>query len=356
MRNQSIIVALLCALFFCVSAAARTPDGKLRVVVTYSAYHSIAEAVGGDKVVVSHIVEGNQDPHIVRPKPSLAVMLKSADVYVATGLDLEMWSPALVDMSGNPSIRSGQKGYVSASAGLCLAEQPVTVSRAEGDVHIYGNPHIHTSPLNGKIIAENICVGFKRNAPEHAAYFDQNLKRFIDEVDRRTFGPELVKLLGGKLLTDLAQKGKLVPFLAGKQYHGQPLLGRLGGWMKEAEPLRGLKIVAYHKNITYFAELFGIDIVDYLEPKPGIPPTPGHITTVIEKMRAQNIRIMWAENYFDIGQVNKVAERVGAVPVVVALAPGGQPGMNTFFDQFDIWIQSLKKAVQETARKGQLFR
>ncbi|NLI48332.1 MAG: zinc ABC transporter solute-binding protein [Acidobacteria bacterium] len=254
------------------SVPARTADGKLRVVVTYSAYHSIAEYIGGDKVVVSHIVEGNQDPHIVRPKPSLAVMLKSADVYVATGMDLEMWSPALVDMSGNPNIRSGQKGYVSASAGLRLLETPVTISRAEGDVHIYGNPHIHTSPLNGKTIAENICVGLKRNAPEHAEYFDQNLKRFIEEIDRRTFGDELVRLLGGRVLTDLAQKGQLFSFLENKQYHGQPLSARLGGWMKAAEPLRGLKIVAYHKNISYFAELFNIEIVDYLEPKPGIPP------------------------------------------------------------------------------------
>jgi ABC-type Zn uptake system ZnuABC Zn-binding protein ZnuA len=317
---------------------------KLNVVVTNSAYQSIAEYVGGDKVSVTHLVKGNQDPHIVRPKPSLAVVLRRADLYVTTGMDLEMWSPALVDMSANPHIRSGQKGYVSASAGLKIIEKPLTISRAEGDVHIYGNPHIHTSPLNGKTIAENICVGLKRNAPQHAAYFEANLARFKQEVDRRTFGPELVRLLGGKVLTKLANSGRLIPFLEKKVYRGEKLIEKLGGWMRRALPWRGRKIVAYHKNISYFSQVFGLQIVDYLEPKPGIPPTPGHIANVMAKMRSQNIRVMWAENYFDIAKVRRVAEKVNAVPVIVALSPGGQPGMKTFFDMFDIWIRELNDA------------
>jgi zinc/manganese transport system substrate-binding protein len=210
MKKHLAILLSFFAMLLLASATTKAEGRKLNVVVANTAYQSIAEYVGGDKVRVSHIVEGNQDPHIVRPKPSYAVLLKEADVYVTTGMDLEMWSPALVDMSGNPNIRSGQKGYVSASAGLKIIETPITISRAEGDVHIYGNPHIHTSPLNGKTIAENICVGLKRNAPEYADYFDQNLARFKNEVDRRTFGAELVKLLGGKALTDLAQSGKLI--------------------------------------------------------------------------------------------------------------------------------------------------
>ena len=344
MNRRAIILLGAVVLAIAWASPSYARSGKLQVVVANSAYRSIAEYVGGNQVQVTHIVNGNQDPHIVRPKPSYAVLLKKADVYVTTGMDLEMWSPALVDMSGNPNIRSGQKGYVSASAGVKLLEQPITVSRAEGDVHIYGNPHIHTSPLNGKIIAENICEGFKRNAPEHAAYFQANLERFKAEIDQRMFGADLVRLLGGKTLTALAQTGRLVPFLEKKQYQGQPLIGRLGGWMKQALPLRGKKIVAYHKNISYFAQLFGIEIVDYLEPKPGLPPTPGHIASVMGKMRAQHIRVLWAENYFDVGKVRKVAGKVGARPVIVALAPGGQPGMNTFFDQFDIWIRELNRA------------
>ena len=347
MCKKTILLLCLLVLPLGSSAMASAAGPKLEVVVANTAYRAIAEYIGGDKVSVHHIVEGNQDPHIVRPKPSYAVLLRNADVYVTTGLDLEMWSPALVDMSGNPAIRSGQKGYVAASAGVQVIEQPMTISRAEGDVHVYGNPHIHTSPLNGKIIAENICVGLKRNAPQHAAFFQRRLEQFKAEIDRRTFGTELVTLLGGKTLTNLAQAGKLVSFLEKKEYRGKRLIDKLGGWMKEALPLRGRKIVAYHKNISYFTELLGIEVAAYLEPKPGIPPTPGHLSAVISKMRSQNIKVMWAENYFDVGKVRKVASRVHAVPVIVALAPGGQAGMNTFFDQFDIWIRELNAAFRK---------
>ncbi len=351
MKKQFINLLGIIAMLFA-AMPTRAEAQKLNVVVTNSAYHYIAEYIGGDKVEVFHIVKGNQDPHIVRPKPSLAVLLRKADVYVTTGMDLEMWSPSLVNMSGNPNIRSGKKGYVSASAGLKIMEAPKTVSRAEGDVHIYGNPHIHTSPLNGKTIAENIFVGLTRNAPEHTQYFQKNLTRFMNEIDQRTFGAELVKLLGGKTLAALAQSGRLIPFLEKKQYKSQALIERLGGWMKEAMPLRDKKIVAYHKNITYFAQFLGLDVVDYLEPKPGIPPTPGHISGVMKKMRAQNIRVMWAENYFDVVQVRRVAEKVNAIPVIVALGPGGQKGMDTFFDMFDIWIRELNNAFRQVARRS----
>jgi ABC-type Zn uptake system ZnuABC Zn-binding protein ZnuA len=344
-RNTFLRLVLAIAAMLCISGTAHA--AKLKVVVTSSAYASIARSVGGDKVEVEHIIRGNQDPHIVRPKPSHATILAEADVFVATGMDLEMWAPALVDMSNNPNIRSGQKGYVSASAGIKIVEAPVTVSRAEGDVHIYGNPHIHTSPLNGKVIAENICVGLKKNAPEHAAYFDARLQRFKAEVDRRTFGPELVRMVGGKTLTKLAERGRLIPFLEKKQYQGKPLIDRLGGWMGQARALRGRKVVAYHKNWSYFAQLFGLEVVEYMEPKPGIPPTPNHVARVIGKMQKEHIKVLLASNYFDVGKVRSVADRVGAEPVIVALAPGGERGMDDFFDMFDIWISRLNGAFEK---------
>jgi len=272
-------------------------------------------------------------------------------VFVATGMDLEMWAPALVNQSNNPDIRSGQKGYVSASAGMKIIETPVTVSRAEGDVHIFGNPHIHTSPLNGKVIAENIYVGLAKVAPQHADFFAQNLKKFKNEVDERTFGKELTKMLGGKVLTNLALRGKLVPFLEKKQYKGKPLIDYLGGWMKQALPLRGKKVVSYHKNWSYFSQVFGVEVVEYMEPKPGIPPTPGHVVNVINKMKELNIKVMLVANYFDVARVHKVSDKVGAIPVIVGLAPGGQEGMNTFFDQFDIWITELNKAFKKVGEK-----
>jgi ABC-type Zn uptake system ZnuABC Zn-binding protein ZnuA len=347
MKTRNLLFSLALALAVLASSNQAQAEKKINMVVTCSAYQSIAEYIGGDLVTVSHIVKGYQDPHIVRPKPSLAVELSAADLFVATGMDLEMWAPALVNMSNNPDIRSGQKGYVSASAGLKIVETPVTVSRAEGDVHIYGNPHIHTSPLNGKTVAENIYVGLSKIAPRHADLFAENLKKFKAEVDRRTFGPELVKMLGGKVLTNLVQRGKLIPFLEKKQYKGKPLVDYLGGWMKQALPLRGRKVVSYHKNWSYFSQVFGLEIVEYMEPKPGIPPTPRHVANVINKMKELHIKVMLAANYFDVGKVRKVAEKVNAVPVIVALAPGGQKEMKNFFDQFDIWIKELNKAFEQ---------
>jgi ABC-type Zn uptake system ZnuABC Zn-binding protein ZnuA len=348
MKNNTIRIASYLSAFFFLLSTEPAWAKKLKVVTTSSAYVSIAEYIGGDKVEVAHIIKGYQDPHIVRPKPSLAVRLSEADLFVATGLDLEMWAPSLVDMSNNPNIRSGQKGYVSAAAGIKIIETPVTISRAEGDVHIYGNPHIHTSPLNGITIAENICVGLKKISPENSGLFDENLERFRNEIHKRTFGQNLVKLLGGKVLVNLALKGKLIGFLKKRNYKGKPLLSLLGGWMKEALPLRDRKIVTYHKNWGYFMQLFGLEVVDYLEPKPGIPPTPGHVANVIQKMTDMKIRVVLAANYFDKGKVRMVVDRVGALPVVVALAPGGQKGMDDFFEQFDIWIHELNAAFKRT--------
>lgn len=327
--------------------ATRVLAEPLKVIVTSSSYKPIVEYIGGPHVEVTEIIKGYQDPHIVRPKPSLAMDLAKANLLIATGLDLEAWLPALQDMAGNPQIRSGQKGYVSASYGIAITEKPTSLDRSEGDVHVFGNPHIHTSPINGKVIAENITVGLKKVDPEHTALYDANLKRFKNEIDERLFGKELVKLLGSKTLCQLAQKGQLHSFLAKKSFQGKPLQSYLGGWFKQAESLRGKKIVTYHKNWPYFTELFGLQVVGYMEPKPGIPPSPGHVSSLIETMQREHIKVVLAANYFDVEKVRRVTEKTGAKPVVVALVVGGQENMTTFFDQFDIWIGSLVKAFAE---------
>jgi len=322
----------------------------IEVVVTCSSYAPIAEYIGGDHIHVTNLVEGYQDPHIVRPKPSLAVTLAEADMFAATGLDLEMWAPALIDQANNPKLRSGESGYVSVSTGIHIADAPATVNRAEGDVHVFGNPHIHTSPLNGKVIAENLAVGLERIDPDHAAEYAANLARFLHETDVRLFGEELVGILGSKTLTKLAETGKLYAFLESQQYKGQPMTAYLGGWMKQAEPLRGKKIVSFHKNWDYFVDLFGIEVVAYMEPKPGIPPSPGHISHIITKMQDDDIKVMIAASYFDTAKVKMVAEKAGAIPVITGLAVGGQDGMDSFFDQFDIWIGSLLAAYQQAGQ------
>ncbi|MGB5998953.1 MAG: metal ABC transporter substrate-binding protein, partial [Thermoanaerobaculia bacterium] len=189
--------------------AAAPLGAQVQVVTTLSAYASIANAVGGERVEAVAISRGDEDAHFVKPKPSFALMLKKADLFVTTGLDLELWAPAVVDKSGNKKIRDGQPGFVSASQGVPMLDVPESVSREGGDVHIYGNPHIHTSPLNAKIVAANIAAGLKRVDPEGAAAYDVNLAEFNRRLDEKLYGKDLVELLGAEVLDPLARQGKL---------------------------------------------------------------------------------------------------------------------------------------------------
>ncbi len=320
---------------------------KLFVVTTLTTYADIAKKIGKDKIEVTAIVKGNQDAHFVRPKPSFAELLSKADVFVSTGLDLELWAPTLVDMSKNPKICSGQPGYVAAAQGLDLLEKPDVLSRSEGGLHIYGNPHITTNPLNFKVIAENIEIGLEKNDPKNAEFYRQNLEQFKKQIDEKTFGEKLVALMGGKLLTKLANSGKLIDFLRENGYGGKKLIDYLGGWLKEAMPFRGKKVVAYHKNWTYFKQLFGIEILDYVEPKPGIPPSPKHVEKLVTKMRENDIRIVIAANYFDENKVRNICERVGAVPVILPIYVNGAPGTEDVFKVPDYWIEQINKACEK---------
>ncbi len=320
---------------------------KVKVVVTSASYDPIVRYIGGDLVEVSHLVEGYQDPHFVRPKPSLAMKLAEADLFVATGLDLEMWAPALVDQANNPRLRSGQTGYVSASTGIHVIEKPVSLSRDQGGVHVFGNPHIHTSPLNGKVIAENIAVGLERVDPQHAETYKAGAERFKAEIDDRLFGHELVEILGSKTLCSMAESGRLIDFLQTQSYKGKPLVDSLGGWLAQAMPLRGRKIVTYHKNWGYFLDIFGLTVAGYMEPKHGLPPTPSHVTELVKTMQEQQVKVILSANYYDADKVRVVAQKTNAVPLIIGIAPGAQEGMDTYFDLFDIWISSLLMAFQQ---------
>ncbi|HFE63099.1 MAG TPA: zinc ABC transporter substrate-binding protein [Caldithrix sp.] len=319
---------------------------KIKVVTTLSTYADIAKKVGGDRVEVQYIVAGDQDAHFVRPKPSFAMLLHRADLFVTTGLDLEMWVPSLVDMSKNNRIRSGQIGYVAAYDGIDLLEKPSALSRSEGGLHIYGNPHITTNPLNYKVVAENIVIGLEKLAPESSDYFRANLKTFQHRIDVHVFGEELVNLMGGKLLTKLANSGQLIEFLQNKSFKGRKMIDYLGGWLKEGMAFRGRKIVAYHKNWVYFKKLFGVNVVGYVEPKPGIPPSPKHVEQLVKEMEKNNVKVVLAANYFDEHKVRKICSKVGAIPVIVPVYVGGTPGTEDVFKLVDYWVVKLKAAFE----------
>jgi ABC-type Zn uptake system ZnuABC Zn-binding protein ZnuA len=214
---------------------------------------------------------------------------------------------------------------------------------------VYGNPHIWTDPLNAVQIARNILTGLKRVAPADADYFTAREKDFEDRIYRALFGTELVGLLGGQTLADLDRQGKLFDFLKARQYQGAPLLTRLGGWLKQALPYRGTVVACYHKEWDYFSREYQVSCFDYIEPKPGIPPTPRHVQEIIVGMRQKHIPVLLSTNYYDRNQVLEVAQRTGAKAVIVPSNTGGAPGIATYFDLMNLWLTELGRAFGATA-------
>jgi len=315
----------------------------LSIVTTLPVYASIAREIAGPGYSTKSISRGDEDAHFVKPKPSFALMLRHADLFVTTGLDLELWAPVLIEKSGNRSIRVGQPGYVNASRDVPLLDVPEVADRSGGDVHLYGNPHIFTSPLNAKIIAANIAAALKEGDPGSAAAVEENLARFKKRIDHKLYGEELVELLGAERLDGLTRQGQLISFLEQNDYQGKPLIDRLGGWLGKSLPFRGREIVAYHKNWIYLTELLGLKVVDYVEPKPGIPPSARHVHQLIETIKSRQIDVLLAASYFSARQISSIAERTGAVPVTVPLGPGGE-GPADYFALIDLWIDGLSDA------------
>jgi len=328
------------------------PAAPVKVVTSLTTYSAIAREIVGDRGQVASIAQGDENPHYVQPKPSFVPLLARADLFVTTGLDLELWVPALLDKAGNPKIADGAPGYVAAYQGIPLLDVPVTYSRSQGDIHVYGNPHIWTEPLNGVQIARNILTGLRRVSPENADYFTAREKDFEDRVFRALYGDTLVTILGGQTLMDLDRQGKLFDFLNQRRYRGAPLANRLGGWLKQGLIFRGKEMACYHKEWDYFSRAFGIPCIDYIEPKPGIPPAPRHVRELIDLMRQRHVRVLMSPGYFDHNQIRQVAERTGAKAVIVPSNVGGAPGVNTYFDLINRLVGSLAQAFTETASTG----
>jgi ABC-type Zn uptake system ZnuABC Zn-binding protein ZnuA len=322
------------------ASALVAPGDTVKVVTSLTTYASIAREVGGDRAHVTAIAEGDEDPHFVQPRPSFVPLLRDADLFVTTGMDLELWVPTLLDRAGNPKIREGSPGYVAASRGVSLLEVPTSLSRAGGDIHVDGNPHIHTDPINAIIIARNILDGLKRVSPANADYFTAREKDFEDRILKATFGDELVRIITPGQIYELARTNKLDTFLK-TNYQGRPLSTRMGGWMLAAAPFRGKEMVCYHREWAYFSNRYGVNCIEYIEAKPGIPPTPRHVQDVVALMKEKHIPVLFASNYFDHSQVRDVAARTEATGVIVPENTNGAPGINTYFDLMNNWVTSL---------------
>lgn len=343
---KKLILSILLLTLTAGIAQGAMADRTLRVVTTLPDYRVLAQAIGGDRIVAEAIVRGDQDAHFIRPKPSFVTMVKRADVLIATGLDLELWLPTVVNKSGNTRVRSGRPGYVAAAQGLDLLEKPAVMSRSEGGVHIYGNPHFTSDPIAMKTAIRNITTGLITNDPDGKDFYLANRDTLLDRMDRSLFGGELVEILGGETLCEMAANGTLIDFLRSHDYQGSPLLERLGGWMGRMLPLRGTGIVTYHRNWVYFQHLFGLVGKGTIEPKPGIPPSARHVAELVDQMRAKGIKLLMAANYFDEQKVRTVAGRVGAAPVIVPMYVGGAPGTDDYFKLVDYWVDHLLEAAR----------
>jgi ABC-type Zn uptake system ZnuABC Zn-binding protein ZnuA len=343
MRRHSLFSILL---FAPAALAAPSPaeSQQFRVVTSLTTYASIAREIVGDRAVVVSIAQGDENPHFVQPRPSYVLELKRADLFVTTGLDLELWVPALLDKAGNAKVREGGPGYVSAYTGIELLDVPVNLSRSAGDIHIFGNPHIWTDPANGIIIGGNILAAVKRFDAAHAAEYDQRFAAWKERVLRAYVGDELVTTLGADVVFDLARQNRLWSFLQSQTFQGRPLAQRVGGWLAEGADFRGRPVVCYHKEWDYFSRAFGVPCVDYIEPKPGIPPTPRHVNEVITLMRDRGVKVLFSTNYYDYNQVRTVAARTNATAVSVPSNTGGAEGVETYIDLVSLWIRELHRA------------
>jgi zinc/manganese transport system substrate-binding protein len=296
MKKRSMLFIVL---LFCISLV--THAGPIKIVATISDLKSIAEIIGGDKVSVSSIATGYQNPHFVDPKPSYIIALSKADLFVTVGLDLETgWSPSLLTSSRNNKIQKGSAGYVDASENVNLLQVPTSVNRGAGDIHIYGNPHYWLDPLNGKTIARNIADGLERVDPSNKATYESNLKSFDDKID-----------------------------------------AKLKEWQTKMAAYKGTKIIAYHNEWVYFEKRFGLQIVDFMEPKPGIPPTPSQLMKVIGEIKSNNIKVIISSPYFTTSSSDIVAKQTGVKELTLATSVGAFNSIKNYFDLFDYNINQL---------------
>jgi len=286
--------------------------GKLNVVATTEDLASIAREVGGDRIEVEALARGYQDPHFVEAKPSFILRLNRADLLIAVGRDLEIgWLPPLITQSRNAKIQPGADGYLDASLTVKILELPTgQLTRAMGDVHPQGNPHYWLDPGNGRRIALAIQKKLAAMSPGDAATF---AARYAD-FDKR-----------------LAEAEKR--------------------WDAQMAPLKGLKIVTYHRSWPNFVDRFGLDVVGYVEPRPGIPPSPSHTLDLIQEMKRQNVRAILVEPYFDLKTPNAIARETGAKVLVMAPSVGGTKEITDYVRLFDYDINLLAGAARPAGGK-----
>jgi zinc/manganese transport system substrate-binding protein len=278
----------------------------LNVVASLPDVADMARQIGGDRIEVITIAAGGQDPHKVPVKPSFVTKLNRADALVVQGLGLEhAYLPALLEVARNARIMPGAPGYIDSSLYIKPLEVPSSQSRTQGELHALGNPHFNMDPAQGKLMARAIAEGLERVDPGGAEQYRTGLARYESLLDQK-----------------------------------------IAEWDKLAAPLRGLKAVSYHPDLVYLARHYGIDLVDTIETKPGVPATPGHIEELIDEMKRAKARLVIREVAYELPLAQQIAERAGARVVTVSSLTGGLPGANTYIDFVDANLRALVAAAQ----------
>jgi zinc/manganese transport system substrate-binding protein len=333
LRNLAITLLL---------AAGCLSEAKLKVITTLPDAASIVLAVGQDRVSVSSIVTGAKDPHRIEAKPSYMSRAAQADLYVAIGLDLEIaYEQPILEGSRNPKIQPGAKGYFRWGDCVSVREKPAgAVSRAQGDIHPYGNPHVWLDPYNGRVFALKLAERMGELDPANRGFFESNAARFARRIDVAMFGEQAVAKFGGPSLWSWDDEGRLISKL--REANSEALLG---GWMAQMRPLWRSGIVTYHKSWVYFAYRFGLKVVAELEPKPGLDPTPGHMAAVIRAIGSQKVRVILQEPLYSTRPGNFVAERTAAKVVVVPGSVGHDSTVKDYIGLFDTIIARIVAAV-----------
>ncbi|HEY6111454.1 MAG TPA: metal ABC transporter substrate-binding protein [Chthoniobacterales bacterium] len=302
-RTKTLLLCSITPLLLVVPTAAHA---KINVVATLPDFGALAHEIGGENIALTVLAKPTEDAHFVDARPSFVVSLRNADVLIDGGAELELgWLPPLLQNARNPKIEVGKPGRVQASQGIRLMNVPANVTRALGDVHALGNPHFMTDPIIAKAVAQHIAQSFSAVDPANATVYDANYKKFEATIN-----------------------------------------AKLQQWGAALLPFKGQHVVAYHDSWPYFAHRFGLNIDIFLEPKPGIPPSPSHLTEVIAQMKAQHVKAVIVEPYHDRRIAEKVASATGAKVVDFAQFPGGIPGTDTYVKLIDALVSRLVAALK----------
>ncbi|HEV8542999.1 MAG TPA: metal ABC transporter substrate-binding protein [Verrucomicrobiae bacterium] len=300
--TSSVILAGLVLAFPLVS------HGKLNVIATTGDFGAIAREVGGDEVKVTVLARPTEDPHFVDAKPSFLVQMSHADLLIEGGAELEAaWLSPLIDGSRNPKIQRGAPGHFMANEGVQILEVPTALDRSQGDIHAAGNPHYLTDPVNAQIIARNIAKKLCELDPRACQKFEKNEQSFNARID-----------------------------------------AKLKEWDQKLAPYKGQHIASYHNSWPYFAKRFGFVLDLFLEPRPGIPPTPAHLAEVIAAMQQEHVKVILCEPFLNRRTAEKVAADTGATVIDSSQFPGGIKGVK---DDYISLIDHLVNAVAAAMSK-----